>query len=224
MIRLHREGNIHITVATIAGAVLSVAAYLLLWPISPWLALLLWLPVLLIWVWVVSFFRNPLRTVTPDDGIVLCPADGKVVVIEEVDDAEYFGDRRLQVSVFMSPFNVHYNKAPVTGKVLWRKYYPGKFLVAWHPKSSELNERLSVVIEHPQVTLLVRQVAGALARRIVNYLQPGDFIHQGDELGFIKFGSRVDILLPVGTPLNVALGDTVQANKTILATLSKSKS
>ena len=220
MFRLHKEGIPHILIAT--GILLAVSAVLYVFLLNslPLLALLLWLPVALIWVWVLSFFRNPLRTVTPDDGIVLCPADGKVVVIEEVDDAEYFGDRRLQVSVFMSPFNVHYNKAPVTGKVLWRKYYPGKFLVAWHPKSSELNERLSVVIEHPQVTLLVRQVAGALARRIVNYLQPGGFIHQGDELGFIKFGSPVDILLPVGTPLNVALGDTVQANKTILATLS----
>lgn len=218
MFRIHREGVGPISVATLLAALFLMLVYQLLWDILPPVVYGLAVVIVLVWMWVISFFRNPRRKMVANDDLVYAPADGKVVVIEEVDHAEYFGDRRMQVSIFMSPFNVHFNKVPVSGPVVYKKYYPGKYLVAWHPKSSELNERLSVAILHEHVPVLVRQIAGAMARRIRNYVELGDVIEQGDELGFIKFGSRVDILLPLNVEVNVQLGQAVKANQTIIAT------
>jgi phosphatidylserine decarboxylase len=170
---------------------------------------------LVIFLFVLYFFRSPDRTMLPDQGVIVAPADGKVVAVEEVENSEYFGDRRLQVSIFMSPLNVHSNRYPISGVVQYVKHHPGKFLVAWHPKSSELNECSTVVIRsHTGTDILVKQIAGAMARRIVTYAEVGAEVTQGDELGFIKFGSRVDILLPVGSVVIPSLGDEVRANIT----------
>lgn len=167
------------------------------------------------------FFRNPRRYIVASDDIVLAPCDGKVVTIEEVYEPEYFKDTRLQVSIFMSPTNVHVNWTPISGEVTYTKYHPGKYLVAWHPKSSEKNERTSVVIEDDDgVEVLVRQIAGVLARRIVNYLEEGDEIEQGKQLGFIKFGSRIDLFLPLNTRVEVDLRQKVKGGKTVIARLS----
>lgn len=167
---------------------------------------------------IVQFFRSPKRTIHIDDNAVLCPADGKIVVIEETEETEYFNDKRLQISIFMSPTNVHINRNPVSGVVSYFKYHPGKFLVAWHPKSSILNERTTVVVKKQDgVEVLFRQIAGALARRIVWYVKQNDVVRQGDEFGFIKFGSRVDIFLPLGTKVAVNIGDKVVGGKTIIA-------
>ena len=154
----------------------------------------------------------------PDPGLIYAPADGKVVVIEETMENEYFKDLRLQVSIFMSPFNMHSNRYPVSGHIKYVSYHPGHNMVAWHPKSSELNERSTIVIETSEGReILVRQIAGALARRIVTYAKTNQDVSQGDELGFIKFGSRVDIFLPVGTEVEIPILQQVKANKTILA-------
>ena len=167
-----------------------------------------------------QFFRRPVRISDTKENELTCPADGEVVVIEETEEPEYFKDKRLQVSIFMSPFNVHANWYPVNGEVKYVKYHPGKFLVAWHPKSSTDNERSTVVIEANNGTeILVRQIAGAVARRIVTYSRLEDIADKNNELGFIKFGSRVDIFLPLGTKVNVKLKDKVTGNKTILATI-----
>jgi phosphatidylserine decarboxylase len=173
------------------------------------------IPVFLLIIW---FFRNPSRMVTPDETAILCPADGKVVVIEKTVEKEYFNDERWQISIFMSPLNIHLNRFPVSGQVTYFKYHSGKYLVAWHPKSSELNERASVVIrkENGQ-EILVRQIAGAVARRIVPYAREGLWIKQGDELGFIKFGSRVDIFLPLDAAIKVSLNQKVKGNIDVIA-------
>jgi phosphatidylserine decarboxylase len=169
---------------------------------------------------VLQFFRNPTITPTIGDNLVVSPADGKVVVIEEVEEAEYFKGKRLQISVFMSPFNVHVNRNPIGGLVKYFKYHPGLYLVAWHPKSSTENERTTTVIEHKNgVEVLFRQIAGALAKRIVWYVKEGEYVAQTGEMGFIKFGSRVDIFLPVGTKVSVALNQTVKGGRTVLAEL-----
>ena len=152
-----------------------------------------------------------------DDNKIVAPADGKVVVIEEITDEEYFKDKRLQISIFMSPANVHQNLNPVTGEVLYSQYHKGKYLVAWDPKSSTENERHSVVIQNTHASILVKQIAGAVARRIVNYLKADQKVQQGSELGFIKFGSRVDVLLPVGTKVHVTLNEVVKGGITVLA-------
>lgn len=170
-----------------------------------------------LFITVVQFFRSPKKVVIPQDGIILCPADGKVVVIEETEENEYFHDKRLQVSIFMSPVNVHVNRNPISGLVTFFKYHPGKFLVAWHPKSSTDNERTTVVVKDKQEReVLFRQIAGAMARRIVWYVKEGDEVSQGNEFGFIKFGSRVDLFLPLGTEINVNIGDKVTGGKTII--------
>jgi phosphatidylserine decarboxylase len=180
-----------------------------------WLFLIL---SLLFYIFILFFFRLPVRNLEPDHDLVYSPADGKVVVIEETEETEYFKDTRLQVSIFMSPFNMHSNRYPVSGKVKYVSYNPGKNVVAWHPKSSELNERSSIVIETKDgKEILVRQIAGALARRIVTYAKMDQEVRQGDELGFIKFGSRVDIFLPAGTEVEVPILQHVRANKSILA-------
>lgn len=173
---------------------------------------------IMLYVFLLFFFRLPERELEPDHGLVYAPADGKVVVIEETEEKEYFKDQRLQVSIFMSPFNMHSNRYPVSGHIKYVAYHTGKKIVAWHPKSSELNERSTVVIETAGgIEILVRQIAGAIARRIVTYSKENQDVKQGDELGFIKFGSRVDIFLPVGTEIEIPILQQVRANKSIIA-------
>jgi phosphatidylserine decarboxylase len=168
-------------------------------------------------LFVISFFRLPKREHTFDENAIIAPADGKVVVIEETVDEEYFHEKRLQISVFMSPANVHVNRNPISGKVLYSKYHKGKYLVAWDPKSSTENERHSVVLSNNKITILVKQIAGAVARRIVNYSKVDENVKQNNELGFIKFGSRVDLLLPTNVKTAVKIGDVVQGGVTVLA-------
>jgi phosphatidylserine decarboxylase len=170
-----------------------------------------------------SFFRIPTRNFFTSDNQIIAPADGRVVVIEEVVENEYFKDKRIQVSIFMSPANVHVNRNPISGVVKYQKYHPGKYLVAWHPKSSEKNERNTVVIEHDELDaeILIRQIAGKLARKIRWYLNEGDEVEQNAELGFIKFGSRVDLFLPVGTKIEVDLKQKVKGGITVIGTLAE---
>jgi len=183
--------------------------------LAKWLVLVFSLA---LYVFILFFFRLPERDLEPDQGLVYAPADGKVVVIEEAEEKEYFRDMRLQVSIFMSPFNMHSNRYPVSGHVKYIRYCHGKYIVAWHPKSSELNERSSIVIETADGTeILIRQIAGAVARRIVTYAKENQEVRQGDELGFIKFGSRVDIFLPLGTEIEIPILQQVKANKSIIA-------
>ena len=166
---------------------------------------------LVAFVLVLQFFRNPKRITPKNDTQIIAPVDGKVVIIEEVYEKEYFNDKRLQVSIFMSPLNVHVTRFPVSGKVVYSKYHPGKYLVAWHPKSSELNERTTIVVNTKSFgDILYRQIAGAVARRIVNYAEVGDQAEQGKDAGFIKFGSRVDLFLPLETPLDIQLNQMVK--------------
>jgi phosphatidylserine decarboxylase len=173
---------------------------------------------LMLYIFLLFFFRWPERTLEPDHGLVYAPADGKVVVIEETEETEYFKDNRLQVSIFMSPFNVHSNRYPVSGLIKYVRYHSGHYMVAWHPKSSELNERSTIVIETKEgKEILIRQIAGAVARRIVTYAKENQQVLQGDELGFIKFGSRVDVFLPIGTEIEIPILQQVRANKSIIA-------
>lgn len=186
-----------------------------------WLRWLTYIVSLALFLIVLQFFRNPKRSFIAGDELIICPADGKVVVIEETEEGEYFKDRRLQVSIFMSPVNVHINRNPISGVVKFFKYHPGKYLAAWNPKSSTENERTTVVVEHNNGTpILFRQIAGALARRIVWYVKEGDIVEQGKEFGFIKFGSRVDIFLPLGTKVNLQLNQVVKGGITVLAELA----
>ena len=169
---------------------------------------------------ILQFFRNPTRKFTLGDNLIIAPADGKVVVIEETEEGEYFKDKRLQVSILMSPVHVHINRYPISGQVSFFKYHPGKFLVAYDPKSSTDNERSTIVVKHQHGTeILFRQIAGALARRIVWYCKKGDTAKQCEEMGFIKFGSRVDLFLPLGTKLNVKIGDVVKGSQTVLGNI-----
>ncbi|HLT42853.1 MAG TPA: phosphatidylserine decarboxylase family protein [Sphingobacteriaceae bacterium] len=169
-----------------------------------------------LFITVLQFFRSPRLLVSENELHILSPADGKVVVIEEAEETEYFKEKRLQISVFMSPVNVHSNRSPISGIITYFKYHPGKYLMAWNPKSSTLNERTTLVVERSGVEILFRQIAGALARRIVWYVEEGKTVKQGEEFGFIKFGSRVDVFLPLGTKVNVKLGDKVKGGVTIL--------
>ena len=174
----------------------------------------------LFYIFLIYFFRHPHRVIAPQDKWVLAPADGKIVAIQEVYEGEYLQDIRIQISVFMSPFNVHVNRSPISGRVKFFRYHPGKYLVAWHPKSSTKNERTTVVVEHAQgAQVLFRQIAGFLARRIKFYLQEGEHVQQGSECGFIKFGSRVDVFLPLNTKLQVSVGDKVKGGHSVLAEL-----
>lgn len=169
---------------------------------------------------ILQFFRSPFFDIETAENTILCPADGKVVVIEETEETEFLKDKRIQLSVFMSPVNVHVNRNPIAGVVSYFKYHKGKYLVAWHPKSSTENERTTIAIENSKgVTVLFRQIAGALARRIVWYVKQGDIVEQGQQFGFIKFGSRVDVFLPLGTKILVNIGDVVKGGRTILAEL-----
>lgn len=213
---IHKEGFATIGIsALVLGAINAVS----IWFLSeqfPILSAFIFVVTFGLWIFLISFFRIPDRILTVDDGKLICPADGKVVVIEETTDVEYFKDKRLQVSIFMSPLNVHVNRNAVNGEIIYSQYHPGKYLAAWNPKSSTENERHSVVYRVQGREILVKQIAGALARRIVNYLQPGMKVKQGEEMGFIKFGSRVDLLLPVGTKINVQMGQMVQGGVTVL--------
>ena len=173
---------------------------------------------ILMLIFVLQFFRNPKISVKKNENHILSPVDGKVVIIKEVFEPEYFNDKRLQVSVFMSPINVHVTRYPASGNILFSKYHPGAYLVAWHPKSSTKNERTTVVIENDNFEkILYRQIAGALARRIVNYAKVGNSAIQGEDAGFIKFGSRVDLFLPIGTKVNVKLNQSVKGGVTVIA-------
>ena len=187
---------------------------------QPWVAFVIFIVTLGVFLFLVSFFRIPNRTLTINGDQIICPADGKVVVIEEVIDSEYFKDKRIQLSVFMSPANVHVNRNPVDGEVVYNQYHKGKYLVAWHPKSSTENERWSVVVKNPHGELLYKQIAGALAKRICNYTNVGQQVKQTDEYGFIKFGSRVDLLLPLTAKIHVELNQVVKGGVTVLASWS----
>jgi phosphatidylserine decarboxylase len=214
--KCHKEGYKIILVSTVLFVVPIVLAGELI--NINWLRIGIQLIALFFFVIVLQFFRNPNRQITASDDYIVAPVDGKVVVIEEVFEPEYFKDKRLQVSIFMSPINVHVTRYAVSGLVKFSKYHPGKFLVAWHPKASTENERTTVVIENKVFgEILYRQIAGALAKRIVNYAQEGTQVVQGTDAGFIKFGSRVDIFLPLGTKVNVKLNEVATGNKTIIA-------
>lgn len=216
---IHREGYKSIAIATIIFLVLNLILFWQLGTSMLWLCVIFLVLSLGLLLFIVSFFRIPNRTLTINDGQVIAPADGKVVVIEETTDEEYFKDKRLQVSIFMSPANVHVNRNPLSGEVVYNQYHKGKYLVAWNPKSSTENERHSAVIRKADKEVLVKQIAGALAKRICNYLEVGQKVKQGEEFGFIKFGSRVDLLLPVGTKVNVELNQVVKGGVTVIATL-----
>ena len=214
---IHREGYKTIAITALIFGLLNVASFSFLSASLPWLAMVLFVVTLFLFLFIISFFRIPNRELTINDNQVICPADGKVVVIEEVTEVEYFKDRRIQVSIFMSPANVHVNRNPVSGEVIYNQYHKGKYLVAWHPKSSTENERWSVVTRNSHGEVLYKQIAGALAKRICNYTKVGQKINQGDEYGFIKFGSRVDVLLPLNASIHVQLNQVVRGGVTVLA-------
>lgn len=214
---IHKEGYASISIGLVIFAIINLLSNQFI--DNSVAQLIIFILSLGLFLFLVSFFRLPKRVHTIDANSVVSPCDGKVVVIEETMDPEYFKDKRLQVSIFMSPANVHVNRNPLDGEVLYSVHHKGKFLVAWDPKSSTDNERHSVVIRHAKADILVKQIAGALAKRIVNYLKPGDKVAQGEELGFIKFGSRVDLLLPPGTKVNVELGQVVKGGVTVIAEL-----
>ena len=213
----HKEGAQSILLGTIFTVIVLLLSDNLI--DTNWLKMTIQLAALLLLIIILQFFRNPKRTVVLNENHIIAPVDGKVVVIEEVFESEYFKDKRLQISIFMSPINVHVTRYGLSGLVKFSKYHPGKFLVAWHPKASEENERTTIVIENKTFgEVLYRQIAGALARRIVNYAQEGMQVIQGTDAGFIKFGSRVDVFLPLGTPVNVVLNQKAIGGKTIIAT------
>jgi phosphatidylserine decarboxylase len=213
----HKEGAQSILIGTVFTVVVLLLAdkFIDIY----WLRMAVQIAALVLLLIILQFFRNPKRIAIKNSDHILSPVDGKVVVIEEVYEGEYFKDKRLQVSIFMSPVNVHVTRYAMDGIIKFSKYHPGKFLVAWHPKASEENERTTVVIENETFgQILYRQIAGALARRIVNYAQEGMQVVQGTDAGFIKFGSRVDLFLPLGTPVNVVLNQKAIGGKTIIAT------
>jgi phosphatidylserine decarboxylase len=212
----HREGQKIILFSFFLACIIALAAHLYVQ--TDWLRIALQLAALVFLVLILQFFRNPKRRVTPSFDDILSPVDGKVVVIEEIEEKEYFGDRRLQISIFMSPVNVHVTRYPTSGVITYSKYHPGKYLVAWHPKSSEENERTTVVVRTPKFgEVMYRQIAGAMARRIVNYATEGEQVNQGEDSGFIKFGSRVDVLLPLDSQVTVKLRQKVKGGITCIA-------
>ncbi|MFZ9743608.1 MAG: phosphatidylserine decarboxylase family protein [Chitinophagaceae bacterium] len=217
--RIHKEGYPTIFITIVVVFILRFIAGHFIG--TEWAVLQYVIDIILVGVnlFIISFFRIPSRKFHYGENDIVSPADGKVVVIEEVFDNEYFHEKRLQISVFMSPANVHVNRYPIDGEVIYSKYHPGKYLVAWDPKSSTDNERHSIVMQYNKGTVLVKQIAGALARRIVNYAQVGTIVKQNQELGFIKFGSRIDLLLPLDAKPNVKIGDTVKNGISVLATV-----
>ncbi len=213
---IHKEGYTSIAIAVLVIAIANALVHYFVAdsPVVVWTVYAL---SFLLLVTVLQFFRNPTRRIAQDERLVLCPADGKVVVIEETEETEYFKDRRIQVSIFMSPVNVHINRNPVSGTVSFFRYHAGKYLVAWHPKSSTLNERTTIAVRTTSgKEVLFRQIAGALARRIVWYVAEGKEVTQGEEFGFIKFGSRVDVFLPLDAKVDVRIGDRVSGGLTVL--------
>ncbi len=216
--KIHKEGYVTIIITAVLLGLINASFfyYLTLMPVVSWIILI---ASVIVFLFIVSFFRSPKRNFTVSHSQIICPADGKVVVIEEIFDTEYFNDKRLQVSIFMSPANVHLNRIPMSGEVVYSKYHKGKYLVAWNPKSSTENERHSVVLKNDAAIILVKQIAGALAKRIVNYLKIGQQVTQGAEMGFIKFGSRVDVLLPIDATVDVKLNQLVKGGVTVLATI-----
>jgi phosphatidylserine decarboxylase len=212
----HKEGFriITITFLVVVAVVISADHFIS----SLWISKGIQIVALVFMILVLQFFRNPKRIALESETQIIAPADGKIVIIDEVQEPEYFQDKRLQISIFMSPLNVHVTRYPATGDIKFSKYHPGNYLVAWHPKSSLLNERTTIVIEHPTYGfILYRQIAGAVARRIVNYAKVGDKAVQGHDAGFIKFGSRIDLFLPIGTPLSVGLNERVKGGITIIS-------
>ena len=214
--KIHKEGFQTIVISTVIVAVIVLLTVLLVMPRFPVLGWIIAVGITGLLIFILSFFRIPNRVHTEGEDVIVAPCDGTVVVIEEVEPDEYFKDKRLQLSIFMSPLNVHVNRNPVSGEVLYSQYHPGKYLVAWHPKSSTDNERHSVVYRQGNKEMLVKQIAGALAKRIVNYLKAGDKVQQGAEMGFIKFGSRVDLLLPLDTKVEVKINQKVKGGVTVL--------
>jgi phosphatidylserine decarboxylase len=211
----HKEGQkiIFITLALVVIITLLTDSIQI-----PWITKLIQVALVIVLVLILQFFRNPKRHTQQNENQVISPVDGKVVVIEEVEETEYFKEKRLQVSVFMSPINVHVTRYPISGEVLFSKYHPGKYLVAWHPKASTDNERTTIVVENKTYgKVLYRQIAGALARRIVNYAEQGQTVEQGSDAGFIKFGSRVDLFLPLDTKIKVKLNQKVKGGECIIA-------
>ncbi len=216
----HKEGQSIILISFFLVCAGVLAAHFLI--DIEWLRIGLQVLLLAVLVLILQFFRNPNRVAPMRFDEIMAPVDGKVVAIEEVEETEYFRDRRIQVSIFMSPVNVHVTRYPASGVITFSKYHPGKFLVAWHPKSSEENERTTVVLRTPQFgEILYRQIAGAMARRIVNYAEEGESVHQGEDAGFIKFGSRVDLLLPLKCQITVKLHQKVKGAVTCVATLPR---
>jgi phosphatidylserine decarboxylase len=218
---IHKEGFKILTVLLIILVAVNLAVYYLV-PDSEVIQNTVIVISLLIYLLILQFFRSPKRNLVTDENFIIAPADGKVVVIEEVEETEYFKDKRRQVSIFMSPVNVHINRNPVSGIVKYFRYHQGAYKVAWHPKSSTENERTTIVIEsYNRQPILLRQIAGALAKRIVWYLKAGDNVKQGEELGFIKFGSRVDLYLPLDAKILVRLGEKTKGGETILAEFNR---
>jgi phosphatidylserine decarboxylase len=213
----HKEGYTSLAICVLFIFIINALVH---W-FSPGNLILTWFVYLIsifLFITILQFFRSPKISISKNEIYILSPADGKVVVIEETTETEYFKDKRIQVSIFMSPVNVHINRNPIGGLVKYFKYHPGKYLMAWNPKSSTENERTTIVVESKNgVDILFRQIAGALARRIVWYVKEGQQVEQGDQFGFIKFGSRVDVFLPLGTKINVKLGDKVKGGKSIIA-------
>jgi phosphatidylserine decarboxylase len=216
---IHKEGYTSLALSILFIFVLN-ALIQFYYPEAHTLKWIIYILSALFFLVILQFFRSPFLDISTDETTVLCPADGKVVVIEETEETEYLKDKRIQLSVFMSPVNVHVNRNPIAGVVSYFKYHKGKYLVAWHPKSSTENERTTVVVQNSEgVSVLFRQIAGALARRIVWYVKEGDIVEQGQQFGFIKFGSRVDVFLPLGSNVLVNIGDVVKGGRTILAEL-----
>lgn len=215
---IHKEGYATISLVAFFVGLLNVINFSYLFPLSHSFAYALFLVSFAFFLFIVSFFRMPNRLLTIDGNMIVAPADGKVVVIEEVMPDEFYNEKRIQLSVFMSPANVHVNRLPIAGKIVYNQYHPGKYLVAWHPKSSTENERWSIVIENAKGSILCKQIAGALAKRICNYTTVGQDFAQCSEYGFIKFGSRVDLLLPINAQITTKIGDQVQGGVTVLAT------
>ena len=215
---IHKEGFKIIAISVILFGVINIAFFYFFSYASPFLGGIIFVISLFLLFFIISFFRIPDRILTVREDAIVAPADGKVVAIEEVQADEYFTDRRIQVSIFMSPLNVHVNRNPVSGGVAYSQYHKGKYLVAWHPKSSTENERHSIVYRKDGKEILVKQIAGAMAKRIINYLQTGQKVKQSDEMGFIKFGSRVDLLLPLDAKVQVKIGDKPKGRVTIIAT------
>lgn len=214
--KIHREGYRTLLLVFTLLLVINTLLFIFLLEEPLWYYIVVFIS-LVIFTYFFQFFIDPSRNIQKKRGAVLAPADGKIVVVEETLEKEYFKDKRLQVSIFMSPFNVHSNRSPVSGTIKYIKYHPGKFLVAWHPKSSDLNERATIAIADDNgKEILLRQIAGAVARRIVTYPSVGDRVEQGEEFGFIKFGSRVDIFLPAGTNIDLDIDDKTEAGITVI--------